>query len=304
MRSFFLLLVVSFTLYGSPNNKDLLSLIYQQSDTLLKEVQLIKKHFGITKEAKPKKINTKMLTRHTRGRAYEIFSKVNILRVKNGLPTVEPPNMEPTTELNAKYTYGQLERLLAEIHILKFHFGINKKVKPSKISSHKTVADTYNYLGRVSAELDTINGEAFTPSHVFSEAMRIYEDMGAILLHLEKDDYTIPPRKLKQAKPQDTYELALDLLNTLKSLILQSGIKSIDFYAFERTNVTPSDVYEITQLILSELQVIKASIGLSHETTRGAVYTVGKTPADAAQVMGWLNAKAELIKNLHQRGGK
>ena len=304
MRYLIFLFVISLSLYGSSENKNMLSLLYQQSDTLMQEVLIIKKHLGIEKKANSKQIKTKLLTRHTRARAYELFQKLNILRTKNSLPLVEAPNMEPTTELNPKYTYGQLERLLVEVRILKFHLGIKKTIKPSEIKGTKSVTDIYNNLGRVSAELDAINGEAFRPSHVFSESMRIYEDLEAILLHLNINDSTVPSSKLVDLQAKDSYKLALDLLQTLKTLEVQAGLDTIDFYTFERLNVTPSDVYEITQMVLAELQIIKAYIGLNHEITRGAMFYTDKSPSDVAQVLTWLNEKAKLIKNINQNGGR
>ncbi|MBF0264204.1 MAG: hypothetical protein HQL46_02965 [Gammaproteobacteria bacterium] len=286
---------LSFVVHSAEFQLGLLNNSYDKAETVLREVRLIKKHFGITKKPYPKVIKTRLLTRHTRARAYELYAKLNILRVKNNLGIIEPPNMEPTTELNPIYTYAQLDRLLAEIGILKLHLGIKEKVLPVEQTSSRTATDSYNLLGLISAELDTINGEAFTPSHVFAEAMRIYEDLDAILLRLGIDDSTTPPRKRVDDKPIDTYKIAIKQLNAIKSIQAGIGMTSIDYFAFERQDVTPSDVYEITQIILSEIQVIKAYIGLNHEITRGAKYYTGKMPSDVSQLMRWLYKKIRLI---------
>lgn len=162
----------------------------------------------------------------------------------------------------------------------------------------RTATEIYNKLGRISGELDSINGEAFTPSHVYSESMRVFEDIDAILRHLGIVDNTVPPRKPKNATPKESYTIALELLNTIKTMEAGVGVTSADFYAFERTEVTPSNVYEIVQIILSELQVIKAFIGLNHEITRGAKYYTDKVPSDIAQLLGWLQKKVNLINSL------
>jgi hypothetical protein len=292
------LFITTLSIEASQNKTAWSDKIYTQTNYILKDVQIIKKYLNVNTKASSKDIKINMFIRHTRARAYEIFTKLNILRSSYSLPLIEAPNMEPTTETNPIYTYTQLERLKTEVDILKQHLGINSKPKPLKIVTNKNITDTYNLLGQVSAELDTINAKAFTPSHVFSEAMRIYEDIDAILVKLSINDNISPPKKEINDKPIDTYKIAIKILNKIKSLESNSGIESINFYAFDRTNITPSDVFEITQIILAELQIIKAYIGLNHEITRGAKYYTNKTPADAAQLMGWLYKKIKLIESL------
>jgi hypothetical protein len=205
--------------------------------------------------------------------------------------------------LDPAFTYEQVQRLLLEIKILKFRLGINQKVTDIEPVYGKKATDVYNLLNQVSRELDLINGSEFSPSNVFAEAMRIYEDMESIINHLKIEDKTVPPVKKEGGTPGDSYKIAIKLLNTMKHLELQAGIKTVDFFAFNRTDVNPSDVFELTQITLAEMQVIKAYIGLRREITRGAQHYIDKTPADVVQLMEWLLRKAKLIRSLTQHKG-
>ena len=274
--------------------------VFAYTEQLHKEIKLLKKHFNIKKKPVFKDIKTKLLPRHAWQRTYELFVKINILREKNNLPVIEPINMEPTLALNPIYTYEQIQRLIQEIRILKFHLGIKERVSPYKLASGKSPIDVYNHLNEISRELDLINGAEFTPSYVFAESLRIFEDMDAILTKLGINAITGSPAKIKGASPKDSYDLAIKLLNFLRTLEIQAGLQTVDFYAFERKNVNPGDVFEITQIILSELQVIKAHIGLNHHMTRGALKYTAKKPEDVAQIMGWLIRKARLINSLNK----
>jgi len=277
--------------------------VYAYTKQLHDEIKLLKKHFNITKEPSYKNIKTTLLPRHAWQRTYELSVKLNILRAKSALPIIEPINMEPTLNLDPAFTYEQIQRLLQEVNILKFRLGIKGTTHTPEIVEGKTPTDVYNYLNQISRELDLINGAEFTPSYVFAESMRIFEDMDTILSHLKINVITGSPAKIKNATPKESYDLAINLLNIIKALEIQAGIPTVDFYAFRKKDVNPADVFEITQIILSELQIIKAYIGLNHTITRGALNYTSKTPADVVQIMGWLIRKARLIDSLNTKLG-
>jgi len=274
------------------------SKVYKEVTNLHEEINLIKEHFN--KKAMPTyvDIKTKLLPRHAWQRTYEIFVKINILREKYNLPIIEPVNMEPTLELDPTFTYEQVLRLLQEVRILKLRFGITKKIETQAEYSNKTPSDVYNALNLLSRELDIINGKEFTPSHVFAEVIRIYEDFDAILNRLKITNPTTPPIKNQKDTPTQSYHVALELLESIRKLELSVGLQSVDFYAFRRKKINPSDVFEITQIILAELQLFKAYIGLHHTITRGAKRYHNKTPADVTQMMRWLLKKSKQINLL------
>jgi hypothetical protein len=204
-------------------------------------------------------------------------------------------------ELDPVLTYEQVLRLLREVEILKLWLGIDKGAVEYKAFKDKTPLDVYNLLNIISRDFDIISAKELSPSYVFSETMRIYEDFDEILIKLKMEDTTTPPAKNQESTPQDTYNTAIQLLNSIKKLMVNAGLKSIDVYAFERKDATPSDVFELTQIILAELQVIKAFVGLNHTITRGAKRYENKTPADARQMLEWLLIKSDKIKSLTEK---
>jgi len=271
------------------------SKVYQKVMKLHEEVHLIKHYFGIEKEPELVEIKTKLLPRHVWQRTYELFVKINILREKYNLSIIEPVNMEPTLNLTSVFTYEQVLRLLQEVKILKLRLGISKESDAITPYHNKTSTDVYNLLNIISRDFDLINGKEFTPSYVFSEALRIYEDFQVIFNKLKLEDQTTPPLKDKNARVEDSYRMALELLGTIKEVEVKMGLESIDFDAFKRNNITSSDVFEITQAILAQLQMIKAHIGLIHAITRGAQKQRDKSSADVAQMLGWLLKKSNKL---------
>ncbi|MCU7836765.1 MAG: hypothetical protein KZQ83_16140 [gamma proteobacterium symbiont of Taylorina sp.] len=273
--------------------------VYAQVMQIEKELFIIRNFFGISQKAEFREIRKAQLKpRHVWQKTYEIIVKINILRRINSLPIIEPVNMEPVLNMDPILVYEQTQRILTELRIVRFRLGIEGEISSLEKFSNKQPMDVYNKLKEVSALLDVINGSEFTPSYVFGEAMRIYEDVNTILSKLLIRDLTIPPEKLLKVTPGDTQLTALFLLGKLSELEQGIGIEGVDASVFFQDEPNPADVFELTQVILAELQVIKATLGIRHVITQAAQYYTQKTPADANQLLGWSLLKINQIVTL------
>ena len=273
--------------------------VYSQVVIIEQELKTIFKYYGVEDKSirKVRVIRTALKPRNVWQLTYEITVKMNMLRIKNKLPTIEPVNMEPVLNLNPDLVYEQTQRILTEIRIFKYRKGIDyAKVKEKKFYN-KTPVDVFNALSRVSLQFDIINKAGFTPSYVFGETMRIYDDLSTILSHLKIQDNTIPTQRNEKATPRDTFNTAMKILDKIKRIQFSVGIETVDFTSFRDDNPTPSDVFTMTQMIIAELQTIKAYVGLIHYVTPAATFRTDKTPVDVDQLMNWNLRKISLLES-------
>jgi len=240
-------------------------------------------------------IRTPLRPRNVWQLTYEITVKLNMLRSAYNLPKIEPINMEPVLHLNPDLVYEQTQRILTELKILEYRLNLQSpKLKVVKYKS-KTPLDVFNKLSAISALLDKLNRTSFTPSYVFGETMRIYDDLTLITNHLDLADKTVPPPREAAATPKDTFKAAMKVLAMIKKIKFRLGLDTVDFLAFKKSNPNPSDVFRLTQMILAELQPLKAYVGLTHSITPAATLYSNKTPADAHQLMQWNLRKLEVL---------
>jgi len=296
LKLMILIVFITFTLQAKEATP---SDVYAQVIQIQKELKLIKTHFEITKKPKYEIMSkTQLKPRHTWQKAYEILVKINILRRSNGLAVLEPVNMEPRLKRDPVLVYEMTQRILQEIKIFKYRMDINEVSSVPKVYANKTPMDVFNKLRAVSVDMDILNGQEFTPSYVFGESMRIYEDINIILKQLNIKDQSVPPIKILDAKPKDTYEVCLKLLKKITMLEASIGMEGIDVSILLRNQVTPGNVYELSQIVIAELQVIKASLGIRYSITPAARYYTQKSPSDVAQVLGWSFNKLNQIQSL------
>lgn len=277
--------------------------VYQQVYRVSEEINILKRHFNITQVVSVEPIVASFSPAHTWQKTYEILYKLNILRNKYGLPLLAVSSREPTLSPDPQIVFAQALRILIEIDIIKYQLDITDKSPSPPEFSNKTLTDNFNLLNDISYQIDLLISASFTPSHVFSQAMRINDDVNTIIEALNIQDDTIPPIKQIDSKPADAFSTALQLLHEVKRIGQLGDIKSIEIYPFEqqkRKNITPTEVFGITGIVLAELQSIKAQLGLYYELTPIAKHYENKTPADVKQMLDWCTRKLQLITTLNR----
>ena len=297
MKKLLLLLIITFSLNAkviTPNE------VYSEVMLIKDEIHYLLKHYNVKHEHNSiinrGRIDTKLKPRNVWQKSYEIMVKINILRNEYSLPTIEPVNMAPVLDLNPNLVYEQTQRVLTEFHIFKKMQGIKRKSFEVKIYKGKTPLDVYIGLSHVSAAMDELNKGGVTPSFVFGENMRVYDDISLILQYFNIEDKTIPAKKNLEATQTDTFNIGMKTLEKIKQIQIIAGIEFVDFNDFKLEEATSSEVFGITQMILAELQTIKAYLGIKTITPAAISYKT-KTPAEVNQLMSWNLRKLKLIKS-------
>jgi len=305
MKQFFIIFILSSGLYANiitPNE------VYAQAMRIENEMHILHKHYGVNHNhdefIKKVKVRTNLQPRNVWQKTYEIMIKINILRVTYGLPIFEPVNLAPVLALNPDLVYEQTQRILTELKIFKFRIGIKESNYKVKKYTNKTSLDVYNILNNISNSLDVLNKSEFTPSYVFGESMRVYDDLSILLRYLNIKDTTIPSIRKKSATSHDTFNIAMQALSKVSLIQSSVGIEPVNFSGFLKQNPNSSDVFTMVQMIIAELQTIKAFIGLDDSITPAARRYENKTPADVHQLMGWNLRKIQQIQTLSAIGSK
>lgn len=277
--------------------------VYTQALRVNDEIKILKRHFNITEEANPPALNIGLSPRHVWQKTYEILYKLNILREKLGLASLSIPSRQPQLSVSPAYPYEQILRILTEIDIIKRHLDITEKTElTSTVITGKTPTENFNFLNRISMEIDFLNGASFTTNHVFAQAMRVLEDVNMLLERLEVRDSTIPPAVQAGASPQDVLNTGITLLEEIRKVQLLAGMDTIDIFALKSfyKTATPSEIFGVTSVALAELQTLKGYLGLKYMLTPPARHYDNVSPQGVQQVVGWAIRKLRLIKNLNR----
>ena len=280
--------------------------VFTEALRLDSELETMKNHFGVDtlqKETylKMKKVNGSFKPKHVWQLAYMLNVKINMFRVKHNLPRIAEVGIEPVLNVNPNMPYGMLRRQITEIQIIKKFFHIDEKVKSVKKVHGKTPTDVFNKLLHISKELDKLNKQDIDPSRVFSQVMRLYQDVTLILKVLNIKDDTLPSKKNKNSKPKDAFKQAIKLIKQIQRVQRTADIQRTDFSGLHKKDIVPEDVFIIIGMANAEIQTLKAYLGLKQEVAPLAKFYSNKTPSDVEQLIGWVTKRIELIKDLEGR---
>ena len=122
------------------------------------------------------------------------------------------------------------------------------------------------------------------PMKVFRNVKVIQEEIKQIAARLQKSTAVTEVSRIDGKRPEDVNIVAFRALYRVALLQRKLGMKVLDAPRFPSGKITPSDVYDSTNLIKAELVRIKVDQGVT--TPQAEVpEESGKTPSDVYQQM-------------------
>lgn len=294
------LIVPCLTFAVEPSVNDVYAKVYQ----ICQEIELIKKQLGFHQAAEETPTPTQLTPGHSWQKGYEILYKINIFRKNYGLSHISTPSREPQLKVVPMIVFEQTARIITELQLIKYYLNITENIIPNTTPFEgKVPTDVYRLLNKISYDLDTINGKSLSPTDALSQAVRVFEDVSAILDALRIKHDIIPPPKNLNTQPGGSFDNVLQLINEIERIRKMIGMDVIDFQAFTPTDraITPSDVFSLAGIALAELQPIKAYLGLTNVLTPMAEHYENIRPAEVQQLFGWSTRKLQLIKQLNRK---
>lgn len=275
---------------------DELERIWLQTLRVEQEIGALERHFEIAASAPVHGVTAPLALRHAWQKGYEIEVKLNALRRRHGVPIITPRVIEPVVELPPFMVFEQTALLLTELQLLRARLGAAEPAAVAPAGGSHTPLDLYNKLNELSYRLDPLIGERFTPSQVFAEAMRLFEDTRTLIDSRELLDETVPPPRRADATLSGSFDAALQVLAEEGRIQGMLAIEHGELWGMKGEEVHPGDVFALIQLAIAELQPVKARLGLRHVLTPPAGYYEGKSPAEVQQVLGWTLRKLQLLR--------
>lgn len=298
----FLTMIFSFVL----NAKDVKitpSEVFKEAVKIEMEIEILNEHFEVKNVIKPEKIDAQLHPRHSFQATYMLLARINDFRDKIGLSLTVEPDIAPSQRLNPNDVYDATQRILTEFYILKKRLGIKKEIETVKDYGNKTPTDVFNKLFESIYAINGLIGKKVNPNHVFSQVMRLKDDIDLILITLNVRDTSVPPIKRVNSKPKDAFAAAGKLMEQINLLQKSVGIKRVELEPFRpKGEIMPLNVYIAIELAIAEIRTIKAHLELFNNITSSSKRYESKTPSDVENVIGWCTNQLNLIKSLSMLG--
>lgn len=226
---------------------------------------------------------------HVYAKALEVEEKVNRLSVDLGLKNSYTPSPFPIHDLKPEHLLDKLDYILTMLKLTaqKINIKINSALLHSVRVPPSTLSEVYENIWIASFLMDTLTSP-INPNFVFRNASLANLELSLIAGKLSIDLTPIEITPSTDTKPIHVNIEAFKALYNIAKLERKLGMKAVRIPEFPHGPITPSDVYDTMNSVLSEISRIKAHIGIQESKTYASLSNK-KVPADVFVKVHQLN---------------
>lgn len=270
---------------------------------VLARVKLLSAELGQIRAALGKKQVTQSLItvsgaapREVYFEAQALFEKANRLAYEVTGSHEDDPEIHSENLLPA-HVWQLVDASLKRILVVRERLGIKKTPKEPREPSSTTPTDVFNAILNVNQQLNALLYRQVAPSDVFEQVTLAISYTERLLkaLIVEK---RIPntPAFIADRTPADVYNRLVQCVKLLQGISKDSGVKmlSINVHNLGIYQATPSDVFDLSKIIVSEVRHLATLLPGIQEIQ--PYYPGYKTPSEVYQRAGILLKQLEQLK--------
>ena len=254
------------------------------------ELELIRFEMGKPKTKQAEIVVKDAAPRELFFQALTLFRKSNRFSFEQLRQRVTEPVI-PKKQIEPSQVYVVVDTALQRIRLVKKKLGIIEQAQKTAQNTTKTPSDVFVAIIQANRQLNLLLDQQFTPSDVFQQVTLAVGYTSRLLGQFPNASKTPPqtPEFERGKRPSDVYRLLIGCYELTRQIAVTSGLNMLILKSSESQidTVTPSDVYDIASLVVSELAYLYAQMDEAQPPYD--VYNPGrKLPSHAYQRAGVL----------------
>ncbi len=264
--------------------------VFREVQDLTTEIILLRDEFGVYDYPPEAELQEDRAPVHVYAKTLEVLSKVIGVQRRFGVPAAEARQI-PFKEVESGDVFANVKYIIDELRELKANMVIDREIEPATLVSGKTPSSVYKSLADASFLLDELRGGPLTPNDVYQNCTHILDEMGLVAAELNVSlDLELPDVE-EQKRPKDVAQQVLRATYKMINLQTRLGMDASGVPSLTLVRVTPSEVFDSTNMLLAEMARIKLHLDIDVPRDERPEPR-GKSPSDVfALVLG-------IIRNL------
>lgn len=256
---------------------------FQISEEIVRELQLLREAVGADDYPIDPEPQTLKRPIQVYGKGLELLFKIGYAQRKFGLEKL-PYKSIPTQNITPKEVVELCKTIKAEILKMKQYLAIPTTIEEVPLVPNKVPSNVYENLWRASYLTDYLSG-AIKPNDVYSYTETMISDVSifAAAYQIDFKGLKVPPKKTG-IRPKDVASQGVQNLQKLIRIEKKLGYKASIVPTMTLSRASPSDVFDIVGMLMSELAYLKSKNNINKKAKFVAVEEK-KTPADVLQRM-------------------
>ena len=236
--------------------------VYQAAQDLIAEINVLRDELGIVDFPPEAEAQEDRAPVHVYAKSLEVATKVARAQRRVGVPPGKVGQI-PVKEIVPKDVLASVQSITREVRRIKDQLVIETEIVPARFEGGKTPSLVYQALGNASFLVDGLVGRPMSPSDVFTNVQHIQDEMELIAAKLRVSLELEPPVVEGRKKPKDVAQQVLRATFKTVNLETRLGMDASGVPQMTLVRVTPSEVYEATNVLLAEMVRIKAHLGIT-----------------------------------------
>lgn len=257
---------------------------------LISEIAILREELGVFDYPPQAELQDDRTPVHVYAKTLEVLSKVVRAQRRFGVPEAGSRQI-PFKEVHSGDVLANVEHITDEIRKIKTQMLIEREIEPAALVGGLSPSFVYKNLADASFLLDGLGGRALTPDDVYRNCMFILGEMDLIASKLGVSLDLELPEVGEEKRPVEVAQQVLRATYKVINLQTALGMDASGVPSLTLVRVTPSEVFDSTNMLLAEMARIKFHLDVD-ERRRASPEPTGKRPSDSfALVLG-------IIKNL------
>ena len=278
--------------------------VFVEVSLLRDELELLRIEMGRPKSDQGEIAVTNAVPREVHFQARTLFDKANTLSYEFLGEHSKPPTY-PATKIYPYHVLATVRAALRQILLVKVHLGISQQAEMQLPDPTKRPTEVYRSIVQANRQLNLLLEREYSPTDVFQQVSLALVYVERLLGRFPEGEISHQPPPFERGKfPSDVYRRLVGCFGLIRDLADVSELSilrlDVDTMAAARMNrVTPSDVYDIATLVVSELAFFHSHLkGAEPVVEEFVSFSERKFPSHVYQRVGILE---EQLRDLLMR---
>lgn len=243
--------------YGGVSASD----VFRATQDLMSEIDILRDELGVYDFPPEAELPIDRMPVHAYAKSLEVLQKVLRVQSRMGVPMGAHRQM-PFKEIVPADVLSNVEYIMGEVLKIKRQMVIEREIEPAPLVAGMTPSMVYQSLANASFMLDGLQGRPLTPSDVFDNCVRILDEMELIAPALRASIDLDFPEIEGRKRPKDVAQQVLRATYKVINLQTKLGMDASGVPNITLVRVTPSEVFDATNMLLAELSRIKLHLDI------------------------------------------
>jgi hypothetical protein len=259
-------------------------------DTLLvrDELELIRLEMGKPKDTRREIGVANAEPREVFFQALTLFHKANRLSFELTRERAELPE-KPIGAIRLAHVRAVLEAVLERLRRVKGVLGSFEQSRKRARDPATTHSDIFRSIVQANRQVNLLLNEPYAPSDTFQQVTLAVGYAAQLRTQFAGTRMPEAPAFERRKRPADVYYRLIECFARVRAVMQHSGLNALTLEDLHPETVTPSDVYDIASLIVSELSFLHSHLD-GVLAPPDAYYPGRKFPSDVYQRAGLLEA--------------